>query len=188
MTGKTLIACGDSITAATNLSGTGGVLKSYAQLAAEKHGMTFERNTKSGSTMAYNAGGKENISIYAFSNTRYKNLPAFDYLTLWFGWNDGAYSELGTIDDTDNTTFYGAYKIVLDYLTTHYPNAKIGLIVPYANSAYSQAVREVAELYNIPYLDVTDFDRESYTYDGCHPHQEGHNYLSTLYEQFLLSL
>ena len=33
------------------------------------------------------------------------------------------------IEDTENTTFYGAWNVVLDYLTLNRPNAKIGIIV-----------------------------------------------------------
>ena len=197
--GKKLAACGDSITEARNPNG--GYFKNYAQIVAERHGMSCYVDGISGTTMANIGDGR------AFSENRYKNVPDFDYLTIWFGWNDEAYSELGTINDTDNTTFYGGYKTVLDYLITNNPTKKIGLIVPYGNKGlepYAQAVRELSQMYGVPCLDLRDYNkcsliwgtennaqiarRAALTYDTTHPNQAGYEYLSTMYEQFLLSL
>lgn len=206
--GKTLIACGDSITDAYDLDKMdGSYCRSYAKLVADRHGMTFRKNAVSGSTMAYNEGGSTAISTDAFSNTRYLNPPNFDYLTIWFGWNDAAYSTLGTIDDTDNTTFYGAYKIVIEYLITNHPTKKIGLIVPYGSDAvepFAEAVREISQMYGVPCLDLRNHNqcsllwgtdnaaqlarRAALTFDGTHPNQAGHEFLSTIYESFVKSL
>ena len=212
--GKVLLACGDSITDAYDLSANNGsYVKSYAELAAERLGMTYRKDAVSGSTMAYNAdSGVSTASTKAFANTRYQNLPAFDYLTLWFGWNDGVYSALGTIEDTDNTTFYGAYKTVLEYVVTNNPTKKIGVVVPklkpnqslIAPDAMAQAVRDVSKLYGVPCLDLANYNECSslwsvdnaaqqarnaaLTFDGTHPNQAGHEYLSTMYEAFLKRL
>ena len=197
--GKKLVACGDSITEAINPNG--GYFKNYAQIVAERHGMSCYVDGIGGTTMANIGDGR------AFSENRYKNVPDFDYLTIWFGWNDGAYSELGTINDTNNTTFYGGYKTVLDYLITNNPTKKIGLIVPYGSKGlepYAQAVRELSQMYGVPCLDLRDYNkcsliwgtennaqiarRAALTYDTTHPNQAGYDFLSTVYEQFLLSL
>lgn len=214
LAGKVLLACGDSITDAYDLaSNNGSYVKSYAQLAAERLGMIYRKDAVSGSTMAYNADSDASAaSAKAFSNTRYQNLPAFDYLTLWFGWNDGAYSTLGTIEDTDNTTFCGAYKTVLEHLVTTYPTKKIGVVVPKLKpnqslidpEALAQAVRDVSKLYGVPCLDLADYNacsslwsvdnaaqqarNTALTFDGTHPNRAGHEYLSTMYEAFLKRL
>ena len=207
--GKVLLACGDSITDAYDLSANdGSYLESYAELTANRNGMIFKKDAVSGSTIAYNASGDTSISTEAFSNTRYTNLPEFDYLTIWFGWNDGAYSTLGTIEDIDNTTFYGAYKKVLEYLVTNNPTKKIGIIVPnlkpsrslIAPNDMATAVREISKLYGVPCLDLHDYNQCSglwgeanavqqarntaLTFDGTHPNQDGHKFLSTIYEEF----
>lgn len=196
--GKTLVCCGDSITEAVNPDG--GYFDNYAEIVANRLGMSCYKDGVGGSTMAY-VNGK------SFSNARYLNVPAFDYLTIWFGWNDAAYSELGTISDTGKKTFYGAYKMVLEHFITNNPTKKIGVIVPYGSEAvdpFAQAVREVSDMYGVPCLDLKNHNkcsllwgtantaqlarRSALTYDGTHPNQDGYDFLATMYEQFLLSL
>lgn len=195
--GKTLVACGDSITNGSNPDG--GFFKNYAELVAERHGMIYHKDGIGGSTMT-NVEGHNPFSV-----SRYLNVPEYDYLLIWFGWNDKAYATLGTIDDTDNTTFYGAYKIVLEHFITTYPTKKIGIIVPYGNLAeYQEAVRNLSEMYGVPCLDLADGKqcslvwgdandaqiarRDALTYDTVHPNQAGYEYLSTMVEAFLLGL
>ncbi len=197
--GKKLVACGDSITEAINPNG--GNFDNYARIVAKRHGMSCHVDGIGGTTMTNIGDGR------AFSESRYLQVPDFDYLTLWFGWNDGAYAELGTINDTGNTTFYGGYKTVLEHLITNNPTKKIGLIVPYGSEGLkpiAQAVRELSQMYGVPCLDLWDYNkcsllwgaandaqlarRDALTYDTTHPNQAGHEYLSTMYEQFLLSL
>lgn len=196
--GKKLVCCGDSITEAVNPDG--GYYKNYAELVAERCGMSCYKDGVGGSTMAIGNGK-------SFSVDRYKSLPAFDYLTIWFGWNDAAYSMLGTIDDVGNSTFYGAYKMVLEYLVTNNPTKKIGVVVPYGSDSvnpFAEAVREVSAMYGVPCLDLKDGNkcsliwgtanvaqtarRNALTYDGTHPNQDGYEFLSTMYENFLRSL
>jgi len=196
--GTSLVCCGDSITEAINPDG--GYFSNYAEIVAERCGMTCHKDGIGGSTMAY-------VNSKSFSYERYLNVPAFDYLTIWFGWNDAAYSQLGTINDTNNKTFYGAYKMVLEHFITNNPTKKIGLIVPYGSDAvdpFAQAVREISALYGVPCLDLKNHNkcsllwgtanaaqlarRSALTYDGTHPNQDGYDYLATMYEQFLLSL
>lgn len=198
LNGKTIVCCGDSITEAVNPDG--GYFTNYAEIVAERHGMICHKDGVGGSTMAYGKGK-------SFSISRYLNIPKFDYLTIWFGWNDAAYSELGTISDTGNRTFYGAYKMVLEHIVTNNPTKKVGIIVPYGSEAvnpFAQAVRDVSALYGVPCLDLKDHNgcsllwgtenavqlarRSALTYDGTHPNQDGYNYLATMYEQFLLGL
>lgn len=146
----------------------------------------------------------------SFCISRYLNVPAdFDILTIWFGWNDSYYAQnqIGTIESTEDTTFYGAYKKVLEYYITTYPTKKIGLIVPYGNDSVEPcrvAVRELSQMYGVPCLDLADGKqcsllwgtannsqlarRAALTYDGTHPNQEGHEYLSSMYEEFIKRL
>lgn len=198
--GKKLACVGDSITEATNPEG--GYFKNYAEIVANRHGMTVYKDGKGGSTMA-NGEGR-----LPFCVDRYLQVPAdFDILTIWFGWNDAAYSQIGTIEDTEDTTYYGAYKKVLEYFITTYPTKKIGLIVPYGNASvepFRVAVRALSEMYGVPCLDLTDGKqcsllwgtanaaqearRAALTYDSTHPNQGGHEYLSTMYEEFIKRL
>ena len=148
-----------------------------------------------------------------FSYQRYLNIPAdTDYLTIWFGINDSAYADLGTIDDEDNTTFYGAWNKVLKYFLTNYPYMKIGIIITDASDdlAFQEAVRQVAVKWGYPYLDLRKnpylpafFDKEgmcseaqslrrnAFGWNGPvagHPNPERHLYESTIIESFLRSI
>lgn len=61
---------------------------------------------------------------------------------------------LGTINDTGNSTFYGAYNTVIKYYIENRPYMKLLLIVPYETSALMrQAVRDVADKWGLPYYD-----------------------------------
>lgn len=164
--------------------------------------MIYNQNAISGSTMA-NVEGKNPFCV-----DRYLAVTDFDYLTIWFGWNDNAYSQLGTIDDETDTTYYGAYKKVLRHFVTTYPTKKIGLVVPYGPTpgiaGFQQAVRDISQMFGVPCLDIADYNkcsivygttndaflarRAALTYDGTHPNQAGHDFISTMYEHFLLSL
>lgn len=195
--GKKLAVVGDSITEAINPAG--GHWDNYGHIIAKRNGMSIYSDGVNGSTMT-NVEGRNPFSV-----DRYLAVPEYDYLLLWFGWNDGAYATLGTIDDEDNTTFYGAYKTVLKHFITTYPTKKIGIIVPYGELTNTQnAVRKVSELYGVPCLDLPNGKecsllwgkanevqlarRAALTYDGTHPNPAGYEYISTVIEAFLRRL
>lgn len=197
LSGKTLVCCGDSITEA--IDPDGDYFKNYAELVAERHGMTCIKDGIGGSTISNIGNGK------SFTEGRYLNVPSFDYLTIWFGWNDAAYSSLGTINDTTDKTFYGAYNKVLTHFITQYPTKKIGIIVPYcSDTKIQEAVRKLSSKFGVPCLDLADSQKcsliwdlktetglartNALTYDTTHPNQAGYDFISTMYEQFLLSL
>ena len=204
LNGKVLAVIGDSITEGADPDG--GYFKSYGEITADRHGMKFLNYGVSGSTMQDIEGHD------GFSNVkRYQNMAdEIDYMTIWFGWNDHAYGTVGSNSDTDATvSFYGGWHTVIPYLIDKYPLAKIGLIVPYgANDAYRKAVRDIAAFYGLGLLDLYDESgripmlwgnnksnwniqqkrKDTFTYDGCHLNQAGHEYFNSIYEHFLLSL
>lgn len=166
---KKWVACGDSFTHGdftgfvdeNGLSGEEspylydkewGMYKTYPYQIAKRNGMTLINEAVNGSTMTYNS------SYYQpFSYERYKKIPLdTDYITIKIGINDdNKKAPVGTIDDTTNTTFYGAWNVVLDYLITNYPFAKIGVIVTNgSNPSYTEATRKVCRKWGIPYLDL----------------------------------
>lgn len=105
---------------------------------------------------------------------------------------------LGTIDSKDNTTFYGAYNVLVQGLIAKYMNrkARIVLMVPPMRSRSTeqnthgvtlaqiqQAVRDIANKYALPYVDwakdagisaylINEDQNHVYTYDGIHICQE----------------
>lgn len=216
--GKKLVTAGDSYTHAS-FSGDYAEYygKNYGYYVAQRHGMTFTNSGLSGSIMALDKDYVANPSSVPittrspFSYQRYLDVPEdTDYLTIWFGINDNAHTNLGTIDDETNETFYGAWNKVLRYYLTNRPFMKIGLIVTTgASEPYRQAVRDVAKKWGYPYLDwIKDdkipafFDRDEmsteartlrrqafgYNDFSAHPNPQWHEYASTIYEKFLLSL
>lgn len=94
--------------------------------------------------------------------------------------------ELGTIDDTTDTTFYGALNIIANGFKTDYSNSFVFFmtILPtklYSNyfsfeviDSYNQAIKNIANKYNIPVLDTYNcwnYATANYL-DGVHPRQQ----------------
>ena len=225
LNGKKWVACGDSFTEYTAEKGGNyndksdknydfelGVFKTYPWWIAKRNGMTLINEAKSGSTIT-NTGKRGD----AFSIERYKQIPKdADYITLKFGINDDKDHEnaqIGTINDDTNTTFYGAWNVVMDYLVTNHPNAKIGIIA--TNGSFSNIVNaeiEIAKKYGVSYLneglgedlpmffrtsrtDIKDkiknlfFNRYAInTENDWHPDVQWHEYESTIVESWLKKL
>lgn len=213
--GKKLVTAGDSYTAAA-FNGSYNK-KNYGHYVAVRNKMSFSNRGISGSTMAIT---KEHIDSPGtvpiterspFSYQRYLEIPSdTDYLTIWFGINDASHTYLGTVNDTTNETFYGAWNVVLQYYLTNMPFLHLGLIVTTgATAEYRQAVRDVARKWGYPYMDWVDdpqipafFQRDgmsseaqtlrraAYGYNdyNAHPSPQWHQYASTAYENFLRTL
>lgn len=176
--GKKYVSCGDSFThgdttGMTDSNGNTGInsaeffdsewdmYKTYGWWIARRNAMNFSNLGVNGGVMAllkrYVDGDIDNPNQnQPFSYQIYKDIPDdTDYLTIWYGINDSYATYLGTIDDTTNKTFYGAWNVVLPYLIEHHPYMKIGIIITnFGAPEYRQAVREVATKWGIPYLDM----------------------------------
>lgn len=114
---------------------------------------------------------------------RYANMSDdYDLVTVWGGVNDFGYNfgsgggiELGTIESTSTTTFYGGLKALIDGLQAKYPTAKIAFILPapingskplqytgnndknakgYFLEDYCRVLEEVCEMKSIPYINL----------------------------------
>lgn len=207
---KKLAVVGDSYTAAS-FSGDyiGYKGKNYGYYIAVRNNMKLYSDGISGSTMAISNPSSPNLRS-PFVNGRYQNIPSdTDYLVIWFGINDSAYSTLGTIDDTENTTFFGAWNTVLRYYLTNYPLMKILVIITESsdNAQFQQAVRDICVKWGYPYLDWEKdptipalFDKEGMSQEAQtlrrsafgwngpiagHPNPQLYEYESTVIESFL---
>ena len=230
--GKTLIACGDSFTAGDfsgwhDSDGKGPkesplvyddeleMYKTYPWWIAKRNGMKIKNLAKCGGIIALSKeylSDPENVEIgshYPFSHETYKNLgDDVDYILIMYGLNDMYHSNLGTINDETNETFYGAFNVVYKYLITKYPYAKIGALVcnAYLSEEYAKAVRETAVKWGIPYLDLmrdtgisTTLNKEGMCDEArkirnaqfhvseknTHPNAKAHELMSTYVEDFL---
>lgn len=134
--------------------------------------------------------------------------PDLDAVVIFGGSNDFGHgtAALGTIADRTNDTFYGAYYCLLRQLIERYPNAQIVALTPlhretedelvYAPlqlrrsgslSVYAQAIRDVAEFFGVPVVDLyrhcmiqprIPVLKEKYAPDGLHPNDEGHGLIA----------
>lgn len=173
--GKKWFATGDSFTSGGSAEDDKyftdepykGKIKTYPLFIGRRNNMQVINDASSGSIMALDKTyieDPENVSIRTrnpFSLERYLTIPEdVDYITLWFGINDAGHTNLGTIDDTTNETFYGAWNVVLEWILTNRPWAHVGMIITNGSSvSYRNAERELARKWGIPYLDMMGDDQ-----------------------------
>ena len=137
-----------------------GKQKVYGTMIALRNSMNFVNLAVGGMTMCNIGGNRAN----SFSNNTYKNIPLdSDYITLKFGINDINFnSPIGTIDDENTSTFYGAWNTVIKWIFDNRPYSKIGIIVSSGLGNYqtgkggkeiSDATINIARKWGIPILD-----------------------------------
>ena len=112
-------------------------------------------------------------------------------ISVMGGTNDHSNScPLGTINDSDDSTVYGALNVICEYIKTNFPNAFFFLIVPYEyrnmglnKQGYTMfdirdCIFDIAEKYNLPVLNLLDYGNfkiEMHNFlanDGLHPTQK----------------
>lgn len=184
--GKKWAVCGDSFTngATDNMIAEDGKYygyrKVYPYFIGNRNSMEIVKFFEGGRTLAYPSDGTFSNSLTNPSaDCYYQNIPAdADYITIYLGINDenhyrqqSDYGEsitglitLGTIDDDDTSTYYGAWNEVLTWLITNRPFAHIGIIVSngFAESSHQgvsgadwrQAQIDIAKKYGVPYIDM----------------------------------
>jgi len=138
----------------------------------------------------------------------------YSLVTLEIGTNDFkldvSLGNKGQIGDTsfDTTTFYGAYRELIEYILNINPEVRIVLLTPlqrdnsgydvnYTNSAghklidYVNAVEEIGEMYSLPVCDlyrksgITQKTLSTFTEDGLHPNNLGYKRIGNLISSFL---
>ena len=261
-------ACGDSITHANHAlvedintddpyypmdgySGTTYARKNYAYYIAERNHLQWANYGYGGTTLhhCYPKGyGGTSMRTFPFVDERITQLKEgveWDYISIFFGYNDAVYGPVqqrdfwltetygeelgypvkdsqigtegfanaeqkaacdaatgtvggveytdnteyffakfvGTVDDTETTTFLGAYNYALDYLTKKYPNAKIMIVNPYVSGTNNtrkiirDGVNAVAEKWGVSCMDFSDLPYWFYRVDQKrvefpNPHRE----------------
>ena len=182
--GKTWAVCGDSFTNGGYSSSDGfdeseymfsdgpfaGKQITYPRIIASRNNMQLLKFFENGRTLANPADGTfKNSLTNPESIGYYQKIPAnADYITIYLGVNDSHYENsesggipLGAIEDTDASTFCGAWNVVLPWLLTNRPNAHIGIIVAngVGRSEYRTATIAAAKKWGIPYLDLNGDER-----------------------------
>lgn len=146
--------------------------------------------------------------------------PDADGIVVFGGTNDFGHGDapLGTFADTTDDTFYGAMKNLCVKLIERYPGKPIVILTPLHRcsednifgddkghkmplgqplSAFVQAIREVAEYYSLPVLDLWSVSgmqpnvpiiKEKFMPDGLHPNDAGHRLIAERLASFLNTL
>lgn len=173
---KKIVCLGDSITEGVNANGW--QWHRYIDQWAKNNGieMTVVNLGIGGTSVCTSSYATDTLKPFV---NRLETIPTdADIVTIFGGTNDwGNNATLGTIDDTGTSTFYGAYKHILEWLAINRPNAKVITMTPlkryYRGSGtswvnaqttpnnkgnllqdYVRAVKDVSDLYAVPCVDL----------------------------------
>ena len=133
---------------------------------------------------------------------RYTTIPQTDLIFIKLGTNDYYQkTPLGTIEDKEDVSFYGAINFVLDKLKEQCPDSTIILITPIRNHSaqknkiglslkeYVDAVKAVGEQRNLPVMDMYNitFDQltEGFFNDSAHPNKYGNQVMGDALQKWL---
>lgn len=140
--------------------------------------------------------------------------PDADAIVVFGGTNDYGHGDapLGTMSDRTPDTFYGGLHTLYTALIEKYPAARIVVLTPLHRlneerptgdakpepvaplKTYVQIIREVAEYYALPVLDLfatsgmqpaVPVIQQTYIPDGLHPNDHGHAILAQRVAEFL---
>lgn len=233
--GRKWAVCGDSFTAGSFSGSSAPVIESgryqghvatYPWLIASRANMEIQDLALGGRTLATPADGSFSN---CFSDGIYRTIAEdADIVTLYFGINDSHHRprasgsdgedvsgiiELGTIDDADASTFYGAWNVVVPWILENRPDAHLGIIASNGceTDDYRLATIAIARKWGVPCLDLngdertpmmlrsTNPDISSKAKDialkkwrvgesNQHPNAAAHAFESTVIEHFLRTL
>ncbi len=159
--GKKWVACGDSFTHGGYNASDGfdssvyvyqegrfaGQNIVYPYIIGLRNNMNIVNLATGGQTMA--------ASSNSFMS-RYANIDAdADYITIMLGINDKVQGlTVGTLEDSTDSTFCGAFNIAMEHILENHPLAHIGIMVSHGtNAEIMEATRGIAQRWGVPYLD-----------------------------------
>lgn len=203
LTGKKIAFLGDSITEGVGVSSLEHV---YWNVVGRQTGAQVYGYGIGGTRIAPNhlAGYDDYVDANWFGTRVEKMIPDADIVVVFGGTNDFGHGDapMGTMKDRTNDTFYGAYHLLMQQLIERYPYAQLIVMTPLHRigeemmpfneagvrrvgplKCYVEAIREVAEFYSVPVVDLfaesglqprVKLLREMYVPDGLHPNDAGH--------------
>lgn len=210
--GKKINFLGDSITEGV---GTSGYPRRYCDLIANTCGAECRYYGISGTRIAVQMTPSDPTSFDLYFSSRVAGMDAdADVIFVFGGTNDFGHGDapLGCMADRTPATFYGGLHDLYTRLIDRYPDKLIVIATPLhrlgeesitgeAKPApvgslrdYVQAIREVAEFYSLPVLDLfaesgmqpmLESQRELFMTDGLHPNDAGHAILAQKMIRFL---
>ena len=209
--GKKILFIGDSITE----PGAGTM---YWQMLEQRTGAICCADGRSGSCIARQQRPEEmdfNLNIRKHFISRIDEWDAdADVVVVFGGVNDFGHGDapIGSMNDRTGDTFYGALHELYASLLERYPKGRIVVMTPMHFTGedswirfdgkrrmgllvdYVRVIRQVAEYYAIPVLDVYANSGiqpnvpaicKRFTIDGLHPNELGHARIADCLERFL---
>lgn len=122
--GASAVFVGDSITAATQHTE-----KFYYEYLNDSLGFgSVDKSAVSGSCISVQSDyGTNNSPLIS----RYQSIPGGDLIVIFMGTNDfGHATPLGTINDTEDESFYGALNVIIPGIKSAHPNSRIVMVTP----------------------------------------------------------
>ena len=214
--GKKIIFLGDSITEGC---GTSSQERVYHGILKERYGLREIKNYGEGGTRV--ARQTEITSLVRDRDfiLRARDMDKdADVVVVFGGTNDYGHGQaaLGSIDNLDMHTFYGALHTLIRNLINDYVDKQIVFMTPlHRHNEYGQgtwkpdgveqrplcdyvkAVKDVCEYYSLPVLDLyscgelcgnTPVWYKEYMPDGLHPNDKGHEIIASKLGKFLENL
>ena len=191
LSGKKILSYGDSIVARNDWQ---------PYIASFYDNVTLVNQGIGSTTVAY-IESRETQYPCLLNATRIANLESQnpDVVFILCGINDLALNvSLGTTTQLitpfaskDITTYYGAYSKLIETLLTWKPTLRIVLMTimstpQYNATQFAQAVRDIADYYALPYIDlatkcgISRYNSSAYTSDGLHPNTAGGKIIGSL--------
>lgn len=201
--GKRIAFLGDSITEGVGVS---SVENTYWKLVGQRTGAEVYGYGIGGTRIAVNRQPNHDFHVEEnyFGARVEKMIPDADVVVVFGGTNDFGHGDapMGTMKDRTNDTFYGAYHLLMQQLINRYPQAQMIVMTPMHRCSeedmpfneagirragvlkdYVEAIREVAEFYSVPVVDLfaesgiqprMEIHKKMYMPDGLHPNDAGH--------------
>lgn len=214
--GKIFNFLGDSITQGVGSSGHDYM---YTTVFGRKYGAEVNTYGLSGTRFAKQRIHIEGqpVSFDMDFCTRYIPMADADFIVVFGGTNDYGHGDapLGEMKDRTPDTFYGACHYLFRGLIEKYPLATIIIMTPlhrigdtegagspnrevnHPLKTYVEVIREVAEYYSLPLLDLFKMSgmnpeipeiQKLYMPDGLHPSDIGHERIADRLAAFIKSL
>lgn len=210
ISGKTVNFLGDSIT-----EGVGASDKAhcYVSVFGEKYGATVRNYGISGSRIARQRFVTNFVGADDDFCRRADKMEDADIVCVFGGTNDYGHGNapIGEFSDRTEETFYGACHYLFRTLIERYPDALIIVMTPLHRTGeqaqnpeqkykpnplidYVNIIREVAEFYSLPVLDLYKISgmqpeipviKERYMPDGLHPSDKGHEKIADMLASFI---
>lgn len=137
---------------------------------------------------------------------RVNAIPRADIFVIFMGTNDfGCDVPIGTMEDTQDVSFLGAWNFVINTLKKRHPNTKILLMTALPRyskkvnnldlklDAYVDAVKQVGQTHELPVIDLYTMMADVFTEDACetympdklHPNEAGHELMAQRIQTWL---